>query len=1059
MLIRRLAVAILVAAACVQAAAEPLRAREWFIKEGSEGGDGSLAKPFGDPWMALEKSEAGDVIHVTGGKYFGKLNAGVWEIPFDNVQLIGGYDKDFKIRDPWTNRTELIWDAKSKNRFLKPRLSGNQAKNCVVDGLVLDMKDFDSWTDDKMSGRQDKPNIGENAIDFSQAVTIRNCVIINPDGYAIKAPPGSTIENNLIFNSIVFGISIYTNTGDFLKATATIKDNTILYTWGFKEPGKGGYNGACVHINGPTVVTNNIIMGSDSNSIYQVFKAEKVSITKNVFFQNLFSNVKAYYEGKDIIFDDKSMGDMEELGYKACDGNEILDPQLALDPAWLDQYTKRTAYVPGKVTMDDMNQLRKLAGLPVIAKGGTPAMGVAPVYDLDKAFALLEPKNPKCKAGARKKPLESLVKSSGGAAASSKEYAKADFLEFLAKPGEFNGKSLELLVAMGGTANVGGAPASFKRETITGFTLYDKDGGGKFSPGFVTKGTNAERVCQGGYMEYQGSGKPQTLYVVRGTAYEATGYPKHSFHIETIEKYDPSSGPAAARVKGRDWFIVMGAAGGNGTKEKPFKDPWQALEKCESGDTIHIAEGEYYGKLKIGMWKIDTTYISLIGGYDKEFKERNPWTHPTLLFCPPEYKGTMRGGYMIEGEGDHTGAVVDGIIFDKKTNNQYFANGDLDRDRSDAREHLWLFYPNVTIRNCVFLNGNGGALRVCNGATIENNIFINHNNRTINMSKGHTSAPSVIRNNTFLFSWEIKFGEGRGRGGSLLRFETDCRSIVDNNTFEFADNDAVVLSLDPAEIVFTNNVFSHNLFSHVSKTTQTPNLVVDGANFKQLADLGFKKAEGNLILPEGSGCPVDQKFFDVYLGRTAYVPGKVTMDEWNQLREMLGQPVIATGGKGPTGYMPLYDWKSAVKLFPKNPKCKAGARSSDQPVKFEGIERKEEAFEYAESSWDAAKDRSKWDANDKKRVSLKVAIQRADNSYQLADIPKDQYLCFMVQGPGGIDDGGLPMKCYIKLGTRFERVVKNRKDYGNGKPEESYIIKGIARENRQMIVEVVERAD
>jgi hypothetical protein len=65
----------------------------------------------------------------------------------------------------------------------------------------------------------------------------------------------------------------------------------------------------------------------------------------------------------------------------------------------------------------------------------------------------------------------------------------------------------------------------------------------------------------------------------------------------------------------------------------------------------------------------------------------------------------------------------------------------------------------------------------------------------------------------------------------------------------------------------------------------------------------------------------------------------------------------------------------------------------------------------------------------------------------------------MVQGPGGIDDGGLPMKCYIKLGTRYERVVKNRKDYGNGKPEESYVIKGVARENRQMVVEVVERAD
>ena len=102
----------------------------------------------------------------------------------------------------------------------------------------------------------------------------------------------------------------------------------------------------------------------------------------------------------------------------------------------------------------------------------------------------------------------------------------------------------------------------------------------------------------------------------------------------------------------------------------------------------------------------------------------------------------------------------------------------------------------------------------------------------------------------------------------MISFLSNSRSIVDNNIFEFADNDAIVLALDPAEIVFTNNVFSHNLFSHVQKSG-FPNLVVDGTNFKQLGDIGWKKAEGNVILPEGSGCPIDQKFFDAYLGRTA----------------------------------------------------------------------------------------------------------------------------------------------------------------------------------------------
>ncbi len=1053
MLNRRIVLSAMVLLASVSAAAAPARAREWFVRAGSEGGDGSQAKPFADPWQPLDKCEAGDAIHITGGKYFGKLNQGLWKLPFDNIQFIGGYDNEFKTRDPWTNRTELKWDEKSKNWPNAPRLMGLNNSGCVVDGITIDMKDSAAYTDEGKTSRKEQM-VYENAIDFNRPVTVRNCVIINPHGFAINVPPGSTIENNLVVNSLIFGVAIYTQGNE----PAVIRNNTLVFGWGFKQPGKGAYDGALIKVNGPTTITNNIIAHSDSSSIYQTFKTEKVSLTKNVFHQNLFANLKCYVDNKDIPIDDKNMGDLEELGLKAFDGNEVLDPGLPYDPAFLDLYSKRTAYVPGKVTMDDMNKLRQLRGLPVIAKGGTPATGIAPAYDLEKALDLLAPKNEKCKAGARRITLESKVKGAA-AATSAKEYPKGALLDWFKTADTVSGKPMEMLVAVGGVANIGQMPKEYKQEQILGFFLYDPEGKGERVTGFMMKGSNAERVCSGASGRYDGRGKPETLFVARGITYPIpTGVPKAAFFIETIDKYDPSSAPAAARPKGRDWFIVMGATGGDGTKDKPLRDPWQALEKSEAGDTIHVAEGEYYGKLKIGQWKIDTTFISLIGGYDKEFKERNPWTHPTLLFCPPDFKGTMRGGYQIEGEGDHTGAVVDGFIFDKRTNNKYFPNGDIDRDRSDAREHIWLFYPNVVIRNCVFLNGNGGALRVCNGATIENNIFINHMTKTIDMTKGHTTAPSIIRNNTLMFSWEVKFGMGQGRNGHLIYFWSDCRSIVDNNIFEFADNDGVVLSLDPAEIVFTNNVFSHNLWSHVRKSA-TPNLMVDGTNFKQLADLGFKKAEGNVIIPEGSGCPVDEKFLNVYLNRTAYVPGKVTMDEWNQFREMLGQPVIATGGKGPEGFMPLYPWKSAINLIPKNPKVKAGARAAPQPVKFEGIERKIEINSYEDSNWDAAKDRSSWEKLANKRVSLKVSLRPIDTQYQLDDIKKEDYAAFQVHGPDGTDSGGLPMRCYVKKGTQFERIVKNAKDSSRGKPEETYIIKGIPRQNRNMVVEGVERAD
>ena len=71
-----------------------------------------------------------------------------------------------------------------------------------------------------------------------------------------------------------------------------------------------------------------------------------------------------------------------------------------------------------------------------------------------------------------------------------------------------------------------------------------------------------------------------------------------------------SSVPAVAR----DWFVREGSAG-VGTQASPFSDPWEALDKCEAGDRIHVAAGKYYGRLEGAVWKIPFARISLFGGY------------------------------------------------------------------------------------------------------------------------------------------------------------------------------------------------------------------------------------------------------------------------------------------------------------------------------------------------------------------------------------------------------------------------------------------------------------
>jgi hypothetical protein len=913
---------LLTTAVVVSLFAPTAHARDWFVRAGG-GGDGSREKPFADPWEALDKCQAGDVIHVAAGKYTGRLGNGMWEVPFDDVSLLGGYDADFKARDPWKNLTQLHWDPSSKNRPKQERFLSNK-KNTTLDGFVIDQRDQCEYETPQKLGRKEYPSC-DGPVRLSVPGTVRNNVILNPGFDGIVVPQGSTVENNLVVNAVNWGININTLTAS--KDLAQVKNNTVAFTMAFKEPGKGAYNGSGLALKGPANVTGNIIAFSDSNGIYMTSKAEPCALTDNVFFMNLYSNLKFFVDGKDMPIDDKGMDMLDEVGFAKATGNEVKNPQLPVDPTWLDHVSKRTSAAPGKLEMDDFNKARQLLGLPMIAKGGSPPSGVAPAMDLDKALKLMAPKGAG-NAGARVKALP--VSFSGAVAAEpAKNYKRVELGSWERSPESVNGQALEMVVAVSSVANVSGVPAPFKPDELAGVWIHETTGDYRRVAGFFKKGSGAQRSADEASGYWQGSGPPPKKYLARGTAYAMKGNPRAGFQIDSLEPFDASAGPVAARPKGKDWFVRAGSQGGDGTKDKPFKDPWQALEKVGAGDSVHVAEGDYNGKLKTGRWKIGQPYVALVGGYDAQFKERNPWKHPTRLFAPADYKG-RRDGYVVEGTDDHTGAIVDGFVFDRATDNQYQANGDLDYKNSEKQAHLWFAKPNCVVRNNLFVNGAEGAMRIGNGNTLENNIFLNHHLSTVNVQRGFGTNPIVVKNNTFAFAWEIRFGQGNGRNGHLLSIENGVNAIIDGNIFEFADNDAIRLMANPGDVELTNNTFNHNLWSNVMRPQD--NTTVDDKTFGSLKDFKFKKLSGNQVI--SAGLPVEQKFLDVYLNRTAYVPGKVTMDDWNQLREMIGQPVLATGGQGPSGFMPLYPWQKALQLFPRNAKVSAGARAKDLAVAY-----------------------------------------------------------------------------------------------------------------------------
>src|SRR5579859_3721034 len=87
----------------------------------------------------------------------------------------------------------------------------------------------------------------------------------------------------------------------------------------------------------------------------------------------------------------------------------------------------------------------------------------------------------------------------------------------------------------------------------------------------------------------------------------------------------------------RDWFVRAGSAG-DGTKEKPFKDPYEALEEAGPGDTIHVAQGVYHGKLNAGNWVIATPNLTWLGGYSEDISKRDPWRLPSQLRFSKEFE-------------------------------------------------------------------------------------------------------------------------------------------------------------------------------------------------------------------------------------------------------------------------------------------------------------------------------------------------------------------------------------------------------------------------------------
>ncbi|MCU1305910.1 MAG: hypothetical protein JWN45_605, partial [Acidobacteriaceae bacterium] len=412
-------------------------------------------------------------------------------------------------------------------------------------------------------------------------------------------------------------------------------------------------------------------------------------------------------------------------------------------------------------------------------------------------------------------------------------------------------------------------------------------------------------------IKYNNGREAENTYLVRGIYRMDIGpasRQKVTLVVESIVPAPLVPAQPGARPEGRDWFVKAGSSGGDGTLEKPFRDPFQALEMAEGGDAIHVAGGDYFGKLHSGKWKILIRNLTLLGGYDAEFTDRDPWKNPTrlLLGQDEKAKGTPEG-MILASEENSDGLVMDGFIFDGAAYNTYTDSGSLDLNSSPVNALVALRGGRapITVRNCVFLNASDSAINIdCPYGIFENNLVLNNSGWALKV-RAEGPGPWIVRNNTLLFACDPTQRAGTGKSsaaGTMVHLAGRATVAVECNMIAFADNFGVRSSVSQQNVSFENNVFAANLFNHL---TDEQYLWADSATWERraVADSAFAAFQGNTLdLPK---LPVDPGFADAVIERLSALPSRISKEQWKSLASQIGaSTTIAVSSSAPVTPLP-----------------------------------------------------------------------------------------------------------------------------------------------------------
>lgn len=325
-----------------------LFAADWFVRAGADG-DGSMAKPFKDPWQALERAQKGDVIHVSAGNYFGRLEAGNWKVTLPSITLLGGYDENFSTRDPWKHPTILGPSTKGKTRASTGVVIESAVENVIVDGFVIDGRNFYDY-DDKTDGYPSMKRglSGPLVAIFGKANALKNSMVINGYEGLLRIGAQGRVENNVFMNSA--GWRLVDVNGD----DTVVQGNTLLFATGTGQwPDYRG--GTCLFTRSERVAIKHNVFAFCARGGVDVVKASKTTLDDNVFWMNGGSHLTFFIEGSSAKIDltTETMGDIVDAGFVSAKNNVVQNiGRVPFDAKWLERYVNHVTVEPKKNASD-----------------------------------------------------------------------------------------------------------------------------------------------------------------------------------------------------------------------------------------------------------------------------------------------------------------------------------------------------------------------------------------------------------------------------------------------------------------------------------------------------------------------------------------------------------------------------------------------------------------------------------------------------------------------------------------------------------------------------------